>query len=67
MTHRRRQPTMAVVLILCCTRTLKGEAHRSGCHRRHSCPSDQGTYTRGDLGYCSQCPITITARPARPK
>jgi micrococcal nuclease len=32
------------------------EAHRAGCHRWHSCPSDRGTYTCGDLGYCSQCP-----------
>lgn len=32
------------------------DAHRSGCHRWHSCPSDRGTYTCGDLGYCSQCP-----------
>jgi hypothetical protein len=31
-------------------------AHRSGCHRWHSCPSDHGTYTCGDLGYCSACP-----------
>jgi hypothetical protein len=31
-------------------------AHRSGCHRWHSCPSDRGTYVCGDLGYCSQCP-----------
>ena len=31
-------------------------AHRSGCHRWHSCPSDSGSYTCGDLGYCSQCP-----------
>src|SRR5882724_2107055 len=28
------------------------EAHRSGCHHWHSCPSDHGTYTYGDLGYC---------------
>lgn len=32
------------------------EAHRSGCHRWHSCPSDTGSYVCGDLGYCSQCP-----------
>ena len=32
------------------------EAHRSGCHRWHACPSDHGTYTCGDLGHCSQCP-----------
>lgn len=30
-------------------------AHQSGCHRWHSCPSDRGTYTCGDKGYCSQC------------
>lgn len=27
------------------------EAHRSGCHRWHSCPSDSGSYTCGDAGY----------------
>ena len=32
------------------------EAHRSGCHRWHSCPSDTGSYVCGDLGYCSACP-----------
>lgn len=31
-------------------------AHRSGCHRYHSCPSDTGSYVCGDLGYDSQCP-----------
>jgi micrococcal nuclease len=31
-------------------------AHRSGCHRWHSCPSDRDTYTCGDTGHCSQCP-----------
>jgi hypothetical protein len=29
--------------------------HRSGCHRWHSCPSDTGSYTCGDLGKCSGC------------
>lgn len=33
------------------------EAHRSGCHRWHSCPSDTGSYTCGDLGYTSGCPV----------
>ena len=32
------------------------EAHRSGCHRWHSCPSDSGSYTCGDTGHCSGCP-----------
>ena len=31
-------------------------AHRSGCHRWHSCPSDTGSYTCGDLGYTTYCP-----------
>ncbi|GEM50151.1 stalk domain-containing protein [Deinococcus cellulosilyticus] len=31
------------------------EAHRSGCHRWHSCPSDTGSYVCGDLGYTSGC------------
>jgi hypothetical protein len=26
-------------------------AHRSGCHRWHSCPSDSGSYGCGNLGY----------------
>lgn len=30
-------------------------AHRSGCHRWHSCPSDSGSYTCGDTGYTSGC------------
>ena len=36
------------------------EAHRDGCHRWHSCPSDSGSYVCGDLGYYSECP---TSRP----
>lgn len=40
-------------------------AHRSGCHRYHSCPSDTGSYTCGDLGDYSQCPGgDPTAAPA---
>jgi endonuclease YncB( thermonuclease family) len=53
MTHRRHA-TMAVVLILCCTWTLRGESHRHPCHRYHSCPPD--TYICGDRGRCDQCP-----------
>ena len=30
-------------------------AHQSGCHRWHSCPSHDGNYKCGDLGYDSQC------------
>jgi micrococcal nuclease len=30
-------------------------AHQSGCHRWHSCPSDDGSYVCGDTGHDSQC------------
>lgn len=36
--------------------TPDAEAHRDGCHRWHSCPSDTGSYVCGDLGYYSECP-----------
>ena len=32
------------------------EAHQSGCHRWHSCPSDSGSYTCGDAGHPCQYP-----------
>lgn len=31
------------------------QAHRDGCHRWHSCPSDTGSYVCGDLGYTTEC------------
>ncbi len=46
-------------------------AHRSGCHRWHSCPSDSGSYSCGDTGYSNYCasptyntytPPTITTK-----
>lgn len=43
------------------------EAHRSGCHSKHSCPSDSGSYTCGDKGYCSQCPDNQYCQSGRPK
>jgi uncharacterized protein YgiM (DUF1202 family) len=38
-------------------------AHRSGCHRWHSCESDHGTYVCGDLGYTSECVSQTTSVP----
>ena len=35
---------------------LDSVGHRDGCHSRHSCPSDTGSYVCGDLGYDSECP-----------
>lgn len=34
---------------------LESLAHRDGCHRWHSCPSDDGSYVCGDLGYDDEC------------
>ncbi len=44
-----------LVLILSFFSISLAEAHRSGCHRWHSCPSDSGSYTCGDTGRCSGC------------
>jgi hypothetical protein len=30
-------------------------AHPDGCHRWHSCESDDGSYVCGDLGHCTEC------------
>jgi micrococcal nuclease len=42
-------------------------AHQDPCHRRHSCPSDHGTYICGDLGYCSQCPDNAHCLAGQPR
>lgn len=41
------------------------QAHRSGCHRWHSCPSDSGSYVCGDLGYTSECGTASASSAAR--
>lgn len=43
------------------------DAHRSGCHRWHNCPSDRGTYVCGDTGYCAQCPDNQFCQNGTPK
>src|SRR5215218_1626121 len=57
---RLRSLLMITVAILICFGGLAfaqpAEAHRSGCHRYHSCPSDTGSYVCGDLGYDTYCP-----------
>lgn len=39
------------------------DAHSSGCHRWHSCPSDSipPTYQCGDTGYSKYCPVKVSA------
>ncbi len=51
MSHQPLGYRLMLSLVLpmaCLTRT---EAHRSRCHRWHSCASDHGAHTDGDLGY----------------
>lgn len=50
-------PALLTVFILS---PIVASAHRSGCHRWHSCPSDTGSYECGDLGYTSGCPSKET-------
>ncbi len=42
------------------------EAHRSGCHRWHSCPSDSGSYVCGDTGRCSYCSDNQYCKAGKP-
>ena len=48
--------SITVLLIPLCALSFQANAHRSGCHRWHSCPSDSGSYVCGDTGYCNYCP-----------
>jgi endonuclease YncB( thermonuclease family) len=34
---------------------LDSSGHQDGCHRWHSCPSDNGSYVCGDLGHDDEC------------
>lgn len=48
-----RRIILLIAVVTLCIGLLDGivNAHRSGCHRWHSCPSDSGSYTCGDTGY----------------
>lgn len=46
---------LAILVINAGLLPVPASAHRSGCHRWHSCPSDTGSYTCGDLGYSTYC------------
>src|SRR5262245_55148171 len=45
-----------VLLLALGALTADVAAHVDGCHRWHSCPSDDGGYVCGDRGHCSECP-----------
>lgn len=47
---------LIILLVFVFAITEQASAHRSGCHRWHSCPSDTGSYTCGDAGYPCKYP-----------
>lgn len=63
--HRSKLILTGAILLMAALTALvsTGQAHRSGCHRWHSCPSDSGSYVCGDLGYTTFCPNTEAAIP----
>lgn len=63
--HRSRLILIGAISLMAALIALvsTGQAHRSGCHRWHSCPSDSGSYICGDLGYSTFCPKTEAAMP----
>lgn len=65
--HIQALAVLAVSLLIATLLAGGAEAHRSGCHRWHSCPSDRGTYICGDLGYSAYCPKTKTRSKPKPK
>jgi hypothetical protein len=66
-----RPRSMLVILTLAASLLIGGtavaNAHRSGCHRWHACPSNRDTDICGDLGYCAQCPDDAFCQGDKPK
>ncbi len=62
--NRRLQVSIILVMSLLVFVPNVAQAHRDGCHRWHSCPSDSGSYVCGDLGYDSECPKVAEPVPA---
>ena len=56
MKRNRKYLLLLIIFGAILLTTAPVSAHRSGCHRWHSCPSDSGSYTCGDLGYPCQYP-----------
>lgn len=55
---------LITVLILSTTNLVF--AHRDGCHSKHSCPSDTGSYECGDMGHCSECSDNKYCKTGKP-
>lgn len=57
----------AALLALALLAAATAAAHRSGCHRWHSCPSDSGSYVCGDTGHCNYCPDNRYCKNGKPR
>ncbi|MFI8229793.1 hypothetical protein ACIGDI_13240 [Streptomyces sp. NPDC085900] len=55
--------TVGTAVLLLGLLPVPAHAHRDGCHRWHSCPSDTGSYVCGDLGYDTYCGGTVDSDP----
>jgi hypothetical protein len=55
-----------LILILLLSTTNFVFAHKDGCHGKHSCPSDTGSYECGDKGYCSECQNNKYCKEGKP-
>lgn len=60
-----RRPVWILIFGLLAAATAA--AHRSGCHRWHSCPSDSGSYVCGDTGHCNGCPDNRYCKDGKPR
>lgn len=62
MSATARAGSMAIGLLVALSCMIgwptPADAHRDGCHRHHSCPSDSGSYVCGDTGNFSECGYT---------
>lgn len=60
---------VAALLVVACPIAWPAPAvaHRDGCHRWHSCPSDTGSYICGDTGHFSECGVaSLPEEPDEP-
>ena len=71
MHNRRRRLVIAgglsLAILVFFSYAVIAAAHRSGCHRWHSCPSDSGSYICGDTGRCSGCPDNNFCENRKPR
>jgi hypothetical protein len=67
MTSRSFLRTSLVAIVVLGTWIVAGQAHRSGCHGWHSCPSDERTYVCGDRGHRDQCPDNQFCLAGKPR